>query len=53
MFYIYGFSAVSNLYIHLRILLLRVLSRPTVPNVIGGGSEVVRKYFQSFMRKLA
>ena len=48
-----GLSSMSNLDIYLGTQLLRVLLRLTVSNVIGGGSEVVRKSFQSFPRNLA
>ena len=47
------FSAMSNLEIYSRTPFLRVLLMLTVSNVIGGGSKVVGKSFQSFPCELA
>ena len=44
-----GFSDVSDLDIHLRDPLLRVLTRLNVSNVIGGSSEVVRDSSADFL----
>ena len=49
MFAFSGFSAVSDLDIHLRDPILRVILRINVSNVTGGGSEGVRDYLADFL----
>ena len=48
MFAFSGFSAMSDMEVYLRTPFFRVLSRLTLYNVIGGGSEVVGEYFHLF-----
>ena len=49
MFAFSGLSALSNLDIHLRDPLLRVLSRLNIFNIIGGGSKVVMNSLADFL----
>ena len=53
MFYFTGLSAMFDMDIYLRSPLSRVLSRMSISNAIGGGSEVVSEYFQLFPRDMA